>query len=226
MDALRQQIEYYRARAGEYDEWFYRIGRYDQGPDLNRRWFDEARICMARLLSVGPVDTALELAAGTGIWTRELLKIAGHVTAIDASPEVLAINRQKLGNPPNVSYEQADLFRWEAAQQYDLVSFTFWLSHVPPAVVEDFLSKVYRTTKPGGTVFMVDSKKAPTSTAHNQSVHVTGIQQQRILNDGRTFEIVKIYYDIHQLIALFERAGFSVEAKETPAYFVYAAARR
>lgn len=28
---IQQQIESYRARAAEYDEWFYRVGRYDQG---------------------------------------------------------------------------------------------------------------------------------------------------------------------------------------------------
>ena len=32
---IQQQIAYYRARAGEYDEWFYRIGRYDRGAELN-----------------------------------------------------------------------------------------------------------------------------------------------------------------------------------------------
>ena len=29
---LQDQIEYYRARAGEYDEWWFRTGRYDRGP--------------------------------------------------------------------------------------------------------------------------------------------------------------------------------------------------
>ena len=27
---VHDQINYYRARAGEYDEWFYRQGRFDQ----------------------------------------------------------------------------------------------------------------------------------------------------------------------------------------------------
>ena len=35
---LEQQIDYYRARAGEYDEWWFRRGRYDRGADLNSRW--------------------------------------------------------------------------------------------------------------------------------------------------------------------------------------------
>lgn len=30
-DLIREQIAYYDARANEYDEWFYRIGRYDRG---------------------------------------------------------------------------------------------------------------------------------------------------------------------------------------------------
>ncbi|MEH1867655.1 MAG: hypothetical protein V7K69_21970 [Nostoc sp.] len=41
---LQQQIEYYRARANEYDEWFYRKGRYDRSPEINKRWFNEIAV--------------------------------------------------------------------------------------------------------------------------------------------------------------------------------------
>lgn len=34
---LEEQIEYYRARAAEYDDWWFRRGRYDRGADANRR---------------------------------------------------------------------------------------------------------------------------------------------------------------------------------------------
>ena len=30
---LDEQMAYYRARADEYDEWFFREGRYDRGPE-------------------------------------------------------------------------------------------------------------------------------------------------------------------------------------------------
>src|SRR5690606_32352900 len=95
-DILRQQIDYYRARAGEYDEWFYRLGRYDHGETLNRLWFDEVEEVMQALRALGTVERALELAAGTGIWTAQLAQMANHVTAIDASEEVLEINAHKL----------------------------------------------------------------------------------------------------------------------------------
>jgi len=32
---LAEQIAYYRDRAGEYDQWWFREGRYDRGPELN-----------------------------------------------------------------------------------------------------------------------------------------------------------------------------------------------
>lgn len=226
MDALRRQIEYYRARAEEYDEWFYRRGRYDRGRVLNQQWFDEADFCMKRLSLVGRVETALELAAGTGIWTEQLLKIATHVTAVDASQEVLAINRDKLGYPENVAYQQVDLFSWEPERQYDLVSFTFWLSHVPPSLVGEFLSKVYRATKPGGSAWMVDSKRAPSATSLKSDADNEDICEHRLLNDGSSFEIVKVYYTPRRLDALFRGAGFDVEVRETSSYFIHAMARR
>ena len=40
-DLLEQQKAYYSARAGEYDQWFLRRGRYDHGPELNAQWFAE-----------------------------------------------------------------------------------------------------------------------------------------------------------------------------------------
>ncbi|MCH8183822.1 MAG: hypothetical protein IID55_11620 [Proteobacteria bacterium] len=35
--ALAQQIDYYRARAAEYDQWWHREGRYDRGEADNAR---------------------------------------------------------------------------------------------------------------------------------------------------------------------------------------------
>ena len=43
---LQEQIDYYRARAAEYDEWFNRQGRYDRGPQANQ----QPRVAAAYLL--------------------------------------------------------------------------------------------------------------------------------------------------------------------------------
>jgi len=70
---IEEQIEYYRARSGEYDEWFLRQGRYDRGPALNEAWFREVRAVRAALDTFRPTGNLLELACGTGLWTEQLL---------------------------------------------------------------------------------------------------------------------------------------------------------
>jgi ubiquinone/menaquinone biosynthesis C-methylase UbiE len=220
---LKQQVEYYRARATEYDEWFYRAGRYNHGEKLNQQWFEEMAAAQAHLLTLDHVESALELACGTGIWTRDLLTIAKHITAIDASPEMIEINRAKIASE-HVKYIQADLFAWEPDQQYDLVFFSFWLSHVPPEMLDGFLTKVNRALKPGGILFLIDSRREPTSTA---SDHVLPQERQatqltRKLNDGREFTIVKVFYEASELREHLENAGFSADVQVTPRYFIYA----
>ena len=91
-DVLQQHVDYYRARAGEYDEWFLRQGRYDRGPELNARWFSEVETVVAALDTVDPRGDVLELACGTGLWTQRLAPYANQLTAVDAAPEVLATN--------------------------------------------------------------------------------------------------------------------------------------
>ena len=95
---LQEQIGYYRARATEYDQWFLRLGRYDHGEVATRRWFEQVNQVRAALATVA-LDGAevLELAPGTGIWTAEICARAKHVTAVDASPEMMDLNRQRLG---------------------------------------------------------------------------------------------------------------------------------
>ena len=219
---IQEQIDYYRARASEYDEWFYRIGRYDRGEEIKERWFKEVNVVKQALQQVGQVEEILELASGTGIWTQELLNISKKITAIDASEEVIEINRSKL-NSPNVEYRQIDLFAWEPKAEYDLVFFSFWLSHVPPELLDLFLTKVYKSVRVGGQVFIVDSRFEHTSTANNHILIDDGsIYKSRKLNDGQEFKIVKIFYQPHELQNKLTQVGLKANVKETENYFIYA----
>ncbi len=220
-DILQEQIAYYRARAGEYDDWFYRRNRYDRGAAINQQWFDEAAQVRRALEVLGHVTNALELACGTGIWTQELAKLADHVTALDAAEEVIAINRAKL-NAANVTYQQADLFNWQPDQQYDLVFFSFWLSHVPPDRLASFLATVNRAVKPGGRLFIIDSTPDVDSSAKDSPERHDNVYQRRNLKDGSQFTIVKIYYEPDSLRDSLSAAGFRADVRTTDHYFIYA----
>lgn len=223
---IQEQIAYYCARANEYDEWFYRIGRFNRGEESNQQWFNEIDVVKLALQKVGHTEEILELASGTGIWTQELLNIGQKITAIDASQEANEINRSKLSSP-NVEYRQIDLFAWEPDAEYDLVFFSFWLSHVPPELLKSFLTKVYKSVRVGGQVFIIDSRFEPTSTANNHILNDDGsIYKSRKLNDGQEFQIVKIFYQPDELKNKLMQVGFKANVNVTERYFIYANATK
>lgn len=223
---LQEQVAYYRARAGEYDQWFLRQGRYDRGAELNSRWFAEVDEVRAVLDAFVPKGRALELACGTGLWTQQIARYTEDVTAVDAAPEMLSINRAQTGDA-NVRYVQADILNWQPVGQYDMVFFGFWLSHVPAERFDSFWGLVQESLAPGGRVFFVDSLYEPTSTATDH--HLMGIEavtQTRRLNDGREFNIVKNFYEPEELARRLEDLGWQFDIRRTEHYFLYAHGKR
>lgn len=218
---IRQQIEYYRQRAPEYDEWFLRLGRYDRGPESNRQWFDAVEIVRRSLDVFAPAGHVLELAPGTGLWTERLLPHARRITAVDASPEMIALNRSRLRSD-RVEYIQADLFAWQPQQTYDTVFFSFWLSHVPPEHFEAFWGMVRSCLAKTSRVFFVDSLYQPDMTARD---HRLGEPEEtttvRRLNDGRAFEIVKVFYDPPALQQRLTNLGWKITVSSAGECFLF-----
>ena len=226
---LAEMAEYYRARAAEYDEWFYRQGRYDHGAEANDRWQSEAEEVFAAYDALGASGDILELAPGTGIWTERLVRTARSVTAVDASEEMLALNRAKLAGRgvEKVTYRVADIFAWQPERQYDAVCFGFWISHVPLERLDDFLRTIAAALRPGGKVFFVDGRHEPSSTAADHQLPTAEEQTMtRRLNDGREYQIVKNFYVPDALAARCAAAGLAVTVRETTTYFIYGAGER
>src|SRR5487761_781417 len=218
---LSDQIDYYKARANEYDEWFLRRGRYDYGPELNAQWFAEAKEVRDVLKQFAPNGRVLELACGTGLWTQELAGYAQSLTAVDASSEMIEINRSRL-NKSDVRYVQADLLKWRPDSLYDVVFFSFWLSHVPPDRFNDFWAVVRDSLTPGGRVFFIDSAYDPTTTARDQPLEKSEVvTMMRRLNDGREYRIIKVFYQPPKLEKQLAELGWKMTVSSTPRYFLY-----
>jgi SAM-dependent methyltransferase len=223
---LQEQLEYYRARAAEYDQWWLRQGRYDRGPALNGQWFTEAAEVRSALAMFRPGGRILELACGTGVWTEQLAPFASELTAVDASAEMLEINAARVQSP-GIRYIQADLFRWQPAadQRYETIFFGFWLSHLPAESFEDFWRLVGSCLAPGGRVFFVDSRRHETSTARDHLLPgPEAAVLTRRLNDGREFQVYKIFYDPEELTQRLRRLGWDLTISETAHYFLYGSA--
>jgi SAM-dependent methyltransferase len=222
---LAEQRQFYRQRAPEYDEWWQRRGRYDHGPDEARDWVVQVAVVDGALSDFGATGDVLELAGGTGWWTERLAGTASRLTVVDAAPETLARSRSRVGRS-DVVYVVADLFAWRPSRRYDVVFFSFWLSHVPRSRFADFWGRVASALRPDGRVFFIDNRHDPTRIRPDPYVTEQGGDvQQRTLSDGSRHRVVKVLYEADELCGLLSAEGWDANVKATR-WFIYGEARR
>jgi len=208
---LAEQVAYYRARAGEYDA--------TAALDAESR----ARLLDALAL-FAPRGRILELACGTGEWTVELARHAAALTAVDASPEMIALNRARV-TEQSVNYVTADLFAWSPPQRYDVVFFSAWLSHVPEQRFEDFWALVADCLTEAGRVFVID--ELPAVAAHERWVTDSSTPAvERRLSTGESYRAVKVLHDPPELRRRLSGLGWRAEVHRIGWRFFYAIAER
>ena len=226
-DLLAEQRAFYRARAPEYDEWWQRRGAYERDEAETAEWRAQVGQVEAAVRDFNPTGDVLELAGGTGWWTWHLAQTAGRLTVVDASPETIELNRRRVAPVRgDVDYVVADVFDWRPDRQYDVVFFSFWLSHVPRPRLPGFWSLVRDALKPAGRVMLIDNRHdAARSWPPDPYVfdHDSDVQRRR-LKDGSEYRVVKVFYEPDDLDDMLRANGFDGQAQGTR-WFVWASAR-
>ncbi|MDP9301917.1 MAG: GNAT family N-acetyltransferase [Actinomycetota bacterium] len=223
-DLVRSQIEYYDDRAPVYEDLWFRRGTHDRGPWVNEQWFAETAIVEADLASVDASGDVLELACGSGLWTRFLAPRARRLVAVDASPRMLDLNRSHVADP-HVDYRQADLFSWDTAERFDLIVTGFFVSHVPPSRFSDFWAKVARWLRVGGLVWIVDdATPLAAPPADTPSVGGPLHAHRRVIGDCE-YTIVKLFYEPDVLTRWLDEIGWESNLRRTGEHFLVGSAR-
>jgi SAM-dependent methyltransferase len=200
---LAEQVAYYRAVAARYEGHAIQL---PGGEEL-----------IGALDEFEPSGRVLELACGPGTWTPQLLRHADHVTAVDASPEMLAIAAERA---PGATFIRADLFDWEPQDRWDVVFFGFWLSHVPLVRFGDFWALVDRCLEPGGRVFFADDGYiTPDELIDGESGHTI----RRRLDDGSEHRVQKIPHEPAELQRWLEELGWRIDVRATGGPFYWGA---
>jgi SAM-dependent methyltransferase len=181
-ELIDEQIAYYRARAGEYDA----TSTPEDDPYIE--FGDRTRDA---LRAFEPRGRVLELAAGTGQWTGILAEYADAIVVTDASPEMLELNRAKVGER-GIEYRVADAFAMAASHGFDVVFFGFFLSHVPASHFESFWAVVDGLLAPGGRAFFVD--EAAHGLWDEDWIDRDAGIVRRPLTDGRLHRAVKVLW--------------------------------
>lgn len=172
---------YYAARAGEYDKVYLKPERQ---ADL--------RAIEAWLPRLFRDATVLEVACGTGYWTRFIAPVAARVVAIDASHETLAIARDRV-TAGKASFLVGDAYALSPALGiFDAAFAGFWFSHVPKARRHEFLRGLGALLGPGSRVVLLDNLYVEGSSSPIAETDADGnTYQTRSLEDGSTHRVRK-----------------------------------
>jgi len=172
---------YYARRAAEYDRVY---AKPERQADLRR--------IEAWLAAALRDETVLEVACGTGWWTRFIAPVATAVLAIDAAAETLAIARARV-EAPHVAFEVGDAYALPRGRAAFSAAFAgFWFSHVPRARQAEFLRGLNAALAPGAKVILLDNRYVEGSSTPIAERDAAGdTWQSRRLDDGSTHRVLK-----------------------------------
>jgi ubiquinone/menaquinone biosynthesis C-methylase UbiE len=136
----------------------------------------------------------LDIGCGTGTFARRLAERADHVLALDLSPEMIRIARERSTKFPNIDFQIADVCDMSfPAARFDCIATIATLHHLPYA---EMLLKMKEALKPGGVLLILDLFEP----AHIADSVVAGLTDSflnlvalpvsagmRLLNHGRLF---------------------------------------
>ena len=96
----------------------------------------------------------LEIGCGTGAFSRLLAGRAEKVLAIDLSPQMIRLARERSKLYPNIDFVAGDVMTHHLPdEQFDCIATLTTLHHLP---AETVLRKISRALKPGGTFVCLD----------------------------------------------------------------------
>ncbi len=194
--ADRELIDYYRARAAEYEQIYYR-----HVPE-RRREIDEQAEDLRELVRGKDI---LDLACGTGYWTQRMARTASFIAAADISAEMLREARKKEYDTPT-AFVMADLYSLPfRAASFDMITLGFWFSHQPKQEYDLFFRQLAQPLKDDGLIWMIDNNPlAEGSQLNSVRTDVYGNNyKRRYLQTGEEYVILKNHFSEDQLKEIF-----------------------
>jgi SAM-dependent methyltransferase len=101
-----------------------------------------------------PCPAALEIGCGTGAFARLLAGRSDQVMALDLSPQMIRLARERSGDYLNLDFQVADVLSWDVpGEQFDCIVSIATLHHLPFAAG---LAKMKAALKTNGVLLVLD----------------------------------------------------------------------
>ena len=108
---------------------------------------------LLRQLSVD-CQAALEIGCGKGEFSRRLAETSERVLALDLSPEMIRIARERSAHLANIEFQIADVMSYDLPlESFDCIASIATLHHLP---LREVLLKMRAALKPGGVLLVLD----------------------------------------------------------------------
>jgi len=181
---------YYALRAREYDALYERSERQE---DLHTLQGHVQRMLHNR--------DVLEVACGTGYWTKVAAATARSILATDINPEMLSIARDKNSSYTHVRFQSCDAWDLRGCPgSYDGGLAGFWLSHIHRSRIREWLSHVCGILTFGARVVLIDNRFVEGNSTPISTTDAEGnTYQERRLTGGSTHRIMKNYFSAEEL---------------------------
>ena len=179
-----QSAQFYAKTASNHDRIYDRPERQD-----------DLEAMRGHLAEVLRGHTVLELACGTGYWTRLIAEIADKVVATDINPEMIAMATLRAMPADKVTLRVANAYDLPAdIGDFTAVFIGFWWSHVGREVQEKFLAQLRAKVGKDMFIVLLDDAYVEGSSETVARTDMEGNTYQiRTAPDGDRYEIPKTY---------------------------------
>ena len=179
---MKQQAEYYKKRANEYELIYQKPERQDDLLKIEKylgNQFQNKKI--------------IEIACGTGFWTQKLARTCESILAIDINKSVIEIAQQKNYSKHNVKFEVQDLIQLgNRGQKLEGLFGGFIWSHIKKEEIQTFLTICLHQISHSSELIFIDNKYVAGSSTPISRMDERGNKfQKRVLRSGEEFEVVK-----------------------------------
>lgn len=202
---------YYGRRSREYDQIYLRPERQKTLRELERR-----------VSSILAGRRVLEVACGTGYWTRLLAPTTRELIATDINEEMLSIARDRCQPWSRVEFRVMDGYELdESLGSFDGAFLGFWWSHVAKQDISRFLDSLHARLEARARVVILDNRYVEgNSTPVSRSDVAGNTYQQRRLEDGSRYEILKNFPEAGEIRAALAGSAVAFHHEDLEYYWL------